>query len=94
VLGERASSRRRFPNLHAAHRRRLVASSGDPDLGELTATNQQPVDFGVNDDIHFVCTLPTAAPEIFQHEGKYYMTALLPSLKGIRIARLEWVAAK
>ena len=51
--------------------------------------------FGVNDDgKHFVGTLPIAAPEIFQHEGKFYVAALLPSLKGIRIAQLEWVPAK
>ncbi len=51
-----------------------------------------PMDFGVNSDDHFVCTLPVAAPEIVLHEGKYYIACLLPSLKGIRIARLDWVS--
>ena len=36
-------------------------------------------------------TLPIAAPEIIKHEGTYYIAALLPSLQGIQIARLEWV---
>lgn len=54
-----------------------------------------PLDFGVNEDgDHFVGTLPVAAPEIFQREGTYYIAALLPSLKGIQIARLEWVAQR
>jgi len=50
-----------------------------------------PMDFGVDHDQgHFVCTLPIAAPEIIRHEGQYYVAALLPSLKGIQVARLEW----
>jgi len=54
-----------------------------------------PLDFGVNDDgKHFIGALPVAAPEIIQHEGKFYIAALLPSLKGIRISRLEWVSTK
>jgi len=51
------------------------------------------LDFGVNDDgKHFVGTLPVAAPEIIRAQGKYYLAALLPDLKGIGIARLEWAA--
>jgi hypothetical protein len=54
--------------------------------------SRDPLDFGVDhDEGHFLCTLPLAAPEILKHEGTYYVAALLPSLKGIRIARLEWV---
>ena len=54
--------------------------------------SRDPLNFGIDhDDGHFVCTLPVAAPEIIKHEGRYYIAALLPSLKGIRIARLEWV---
>lgn len=48
-------------------------------------------DFGVNDDRYLVGTLPVAAPEIVEHEGGLYIAALLPSLKGIRIARLKFV---
>lgn len=53
--------------------------------------SKNPVDFGINDDRDFACTLPVAAPEIIKHQGKFYIASLLPSLKGIRIARLEWV---
>jgi hypothetical protein len=57
--------------------------------------SRDPLDFGVNDDAgHYVSTLPVAAPEVFRHEGQWYMAALLPSLKGIQIARLEWAAAE
>jgi len=57
--------------------------------------SRDALDFGVEHDAgHFICTLPLAAPEIVNYEGQYYIAALLPSLKGIRIARLEWVAAK
>jgi hypothetical protein len=57
--------------------------------------SRDPMDFGVNhDEGHFVCALPIAAPEIIKHEGQYYIAALLPSLKGIQISRLEWVPAK
>jgi len=31
-----------------------------------------------------------AVPEIIEHGGQLYMAALLPSLKGIQIARLRW----
>lgn len=53
--------------------------------------SRNPLDFGVeHDDGHFVCTLPVAAPEIIKFEGRYYIAALLPSLKGIQIAELKW----
>jgi hypothetical protein len=55
--------------------------------------SHDPLDFGLNHDAgHFVCTLPVAAPEIFQDHGRYYIAGLLPSLKGIQIAPLDWVA--
>jgi hypothetical protein len=52
--------------------------------------SKNPMDFGVENDTYFVCTLPVAAPEIILHEGQYYIAALLPTLKGIQIARLKW----
>jgi hypothetical protein len=51
-----------------------------------------PLDFGVNDDRYFIGTLPFAAPEIINHEGTEYIAALLPSLKGIQLAKLRWDA--
>ena len=50
-----------------------------------------PRNFGVNDDSRFLGTLPVAAPEIIKHNNQYYIAALMPSLQGIRIARLKWV---
>jgi hypothetical protein len=52
--------------------------------------SKDPLNFGVNDDRYLIHTLPVAAPEIIEHEGQLYMAALLPSLKGIQIARLTW----
>ena len=49
------------------------------------------MDFGRDDDRFWVSRLPVAAPEIFFDRGQEYVAALLPSLKGIRIARLKWV---
>jgi hypothetical protein len=49
------------------------------------------MNFGVDDDSCLIGTLPVAAPEIIYARGEYYMAALLPSLKGIRVARLKWV---
>ncbi len=53
--------------------------------------SEDPMDFGISNDKYFVCNLPVAAPEIVLYEEQYYIAALLPNLKGIRIARLKWV---
>ena len=53
--------------------------------------SKDPMNFGVNDDRFLVGTLPVAAPEIVEHEGQLYIAALLPSLKGIQIAKLKFV---
>lgn len=50
-----------------------------------------PLDFGINDDSHLICTLPIAAPEIVHFKDEYYVACLLSSLKGIQIARLAWI---
>ena len=53
--------------------------------------SSDPLDFGAdNDEGHFVCTLPVAAPEIIRSENQWFIAALLPSLKGIQISRLTW----
>ncbi|GAB4135969.1 hypothetical protein [Thermopirellula anaerolimosa] len=74
----------------------------NPDLSELTGESAQtsvyfsldPPDFGVDrDEDHFVCTMPIAAPEILRHQDEYFVAALLPSLKGIAVARLSWTTA-
>ena len=53
--------------------------------------SMNPMDFGVDDDRYRIGTLPVAAPEIIRHRGRYYIAALKPSLKGIRMARLKWM---
>jgi hypothetical protein len=53
--------------------------------------SRDPLDLGVeHDEGHFVCTLPIAAPEIIKHKGQYYIAALMPTLKGVQMARLVW----
>lgn len=52
--------------------------------------SRDPANFGINDDSHLVETLPVAAPELVEANGQLYIAALLPSLKGIQIARLSW----
>jgi hypothetical protein len=53
--------------------------------------SKDPTDFGVGHDRYLVCTLPVAAPEIVETPGGLYIAALLPTLKGIQIARLRFV---
>ncbi|NQT00888.1 MAG: hypothetical protein HQ580_02585 [Planctomycetes bacterium] len=50
-----------------------------------------PLRFGINDNSLEVTTLPVAAPEIILPNGRYYIASLMPSLKGIQIARLKWI---
>ena len=53
--------------------------------------SHDPLGFGVdNDEGHFIGTLPVGAPEIFRHDDGWFIAALMPSIKGIQIARLEW----
>ena len=54
--------------------------------------SSDPLKFGINDNRLEVTTLPVAAPEIILHEGEYYIASLKPTLDGIHIARLKWVA--
>ena len=53
--------------------------------------SKDPMDFGRNNDRNLVGTLPFAAPEIIDFEGQTYIAVLLPTLKGIQIAKLKWV---
>lgn len=50
--------------------------------------------FGKNDDSHLATVLNVAAPEIFQHEGQWYIAALTEELDGIRLANLKWTEKK
>jgi len=62
---------------------------GVPSLNTQYAS-PNPLNFGVGHDEFRIGTLPVAAPEIILHEGQYYIAALMPSLKGIQIAKLKW----
>jgi hypothetical protein len=61
-----------------------------PDNLNTQYCSSDPLDFGIDDDRFYVGTLPVAAAEIVAHQGRYYIAALLPTLKGIRMARLDW----
>ncbi len=56
----------------------------------LVYRSPDPLNFGIDDDRTLVCALPVAAPEIILDGDAMYLACLLPSLKGIRLARLEW----
>lgn len=53
-----------------------------------------PQDFGKGEDhgdaLHFITSLPVAAPEIVRHEGRWFIAALGADLKSIQLAALEW----
>ncbi|UZR99054.1 hypothetical protein [Chondrinema litorale] len=52
--------------------------------------SDNPLNFGIGTDSLKVKTLPISAPELFTYNGKHYMAALMPDLKGIRISELNW----
>lgn len=56
----------------------------------LVYRSRDPLDFGIDDDRCLVESLPICAPEVVFSEGEMYLAALLPDLKGIRVARLAW----
>jgi hypothetical protein len=56
--------------------------------------SKDPLYFAIEDDSGLVATLPVAAPEILEHDGRQYIAALMPELDGIRVAPLEWVEKK
>lgn len=53
-----------------------------------------PLDFGRGDGhgdaLHFITSLPVAAPETVHHEGRWFVVALGADLKSIQLAALEW----
>ncbi len=52
--------------------------------------SKNPFDFGKDNDHYLVETMPFAAPEIVESDGQLYIATLLPSLKGIQIAKLRF----
>jgi hypothetical protein len=54
--------------------------------------SHDPLHFGINEDPKYlVGNLPVAAPELILHNRQWFIAALAPTLKGIRLAKLEWV---
>jgi hypothetical protein len=53
--------------------------------------SKNPLDFGRDSDQYLVETMPYAAPEVIESDGQLYIAVLLPSLKGIEIAKLKFV---
>lgn len=56
--------------------------------------SKDPLDFAPGTDNCLVSRMPVAAPEIIQVGDRWYMAALLPSLKGIQIAPMRWADDK
>jgi hypothetical protein len=53
--------------------------------------SHDPLNFGINDDTQYlVGSLPVAAPELIAYNNQWYLASLLPSLKGIRMAKMRW----
>ncbi len=52
--------------------------------------SENPLQFGVDNDAYLNTVMDVSAPELFQHDGQWYMAALTPELDGIRIAKLRW----
>jgi len=63
---------------------------GDPGQTNVYRS-KNPMDFGIDDDRYLIGALPVAAPELVEYKGQLYIAALLPSLKGIQIARLKFI---
>jgi hypothetical protein len=55
--------------------------------------SRDPLQFGIEDDRYLVALLPVAAPELVTSDGALHIAALMPDLKGLRVARLEFAPA-
>lgn len=52
--------------------------------------SRDPFDFGLDHDRMLVDRMPVAAPELFEYRGRMHMACLMPDLKGLRTAPLEF----
>lgn len=53
--------------------------------------SRNPFDFGLNNDYeHLLTRLPICAPELARVGKQWFIAALRPDLKGIRVAKLMW----
>ena len=56
--------------------------------------SEDPLNFGIDNDDFMVSQLAIAAAEIIKFNDQYYIAALLPTLDGIRIAKLRFELRK
>ena len=54
--------------------------------------SEDPMDFGVDTAEKFVCTIGTGAPEIYEVDGKEYVSSNHDPALGTQMCRLKWVA--
>jgi hypothetical protein len=52
--------------------------------------SRDPFDFGLDHDRFLVARMAVAAPELFEYRGRMHMACLMPDLKGLRTARVEF----
>jgi len=53
--------------------------------------SSDPLDFGRDEDSKYIGTIPVAAPEIVESEGRSYISSVHDLRGGIQLARLRWV---
>ena len=51
--------------------------------------SEDPTYFGLNDDSNLIAEFEMKAPEVFEHEGQWYISDL-SDFQGIKLAKLEW----
>ena len=64
---------------------------GEGDYITSVYRSNNPLDFGIGNDDCLVTTIDAEASWIISDEGRYYIAAVMPGLKGYRVARLKWV---
>ncbi|HUG12786.1 MAG TPA: hypothetical protein VMM36_17350 [Opitutaceae bacterium] len=53
--------------------------------------SSDPLDFDFGRDPEkIMCLLPIAAPEVFQHDGQWFVAAVAPDYSGVQITTLRW----
>ncbi|QDT36754.1 hypothetical protein [Stratiformator vulcanicus] len=55
--------------------------------------SDDPTDFGIDDDSKLIAEFPIKAPEVFAHEGEWYISDLA-DFKGIKLHGLKWPVAE
>lgn len=53
--------------------------------------SRDPLDFGLDEDSHYVGTIAVAAPEIVRHDGQDYVSTVHDLRGGVQLQRMRWV---